>query len=105
MTKLHGRFTRLYMDGYDISGDSSSFEPGLTGDTAEVTAFGDDTKKYVVGLIDSAVRFSGFFNDSVNRAHAVVSPRVGSDTIIAATWGTTPGQAGVGGSMRLSEYT
>lgn len=56
MSKLHGRFTRLYMDGYDISGDANSFEPGLAGDIAEVTAFGDDTKRYVVGLQDAQAR-------------------------------------------------
>jgi len=105
VAKIHGRHTRIYIDGYDLSGDSNSFEPGYAADTAEVSGFGDTRKSYVVGLADPAIRWQGVFNDSANKIHDVARQRVGSEVMLNAVWGTDQGKYGVGGTVNLSEYS
>ena len=104
MTKIHGKHTRVYMDGYDISGDFNSFEPSLTGDVVDVSGFGASTKSYAVGLQDTSIRVAGLFNDAANRVHAVVQSKVGTQVMLNATWGTDAGRAGCGGTVNVSEY-
>ena len=93
------------MDGYDISGDFNSFEPGYAADVAEVSGFGASVKSYVVGLADPAIRVAGLFNDAANKAHAIATSRIGSEVMLNATWGTDVGKYGVGGTVSLSEYS
>ncbi len=102
---MHGRHTRIYLNGYDLSGDINSFEPGYAADTAEVSGFGDDTKKYVVGLADPALRIQGLFNDGSAQIHAVAESLVGNEVMLNATWGTDQGKFGVGGTVSLNEYS
>ncbi|KKL26194.1 hypothetical protein LCGC14_2397700, partial [marine sediment metagenome] len=103
MGKMHGRHTRIYLNGYDLSGDINSFEPGYAADTAEVSGFGDDTKKYVVGLADPALRIQGLFNDGSAQIHAVAESLVGNEVMLNATWGTDQGKFGVGGTVSLND--
>lgn len=105
MAKLHGRHTRIYLNGIDLSGDINSFEPGYAADTAEVSGFGDSTKKYVVGLADPALRIQGLFNDGTNQIHSIGSSEVGNEVMLNATWGTDQGKFGVGGTVNLDEYS
>lgn len=105
MAKMHGRHTRVYLDGIDISGDFNSFEPGFAADTVEVSGFGDDTKKYAVGLADPQIRLAGVYNDATNQAHEVSSARIGSLVMMNGLWGTLQGQFGAGGSVNLNEYS
>ena len=105
MGKMHGRHTRIYLNGYDLSGDINSFEPGYAADTAEVSGFGDSTKKYVVGLADPALRIQGLFNDGSGQVHSVVEALVGNEVMLNATWGTDQGKFGVGGTVNLNEYS
>ena len=102
---MHGRHTRIYLNGYDLSGDINNFEPGYAADTAEVSGFGDDTKKYVVGLADPALRIQGLFNDGSAQIHAVAESLVGNEVMLNATWGTDQGKFGVGGTVALNEYS
>ena len=108
MTKMHGKHTRIYIDGYDLSGDFNSFEPGYAADTAEVSGFSDEIKKYVVGLADPDIRMAGLFSDGTVfplGAHPVLSNRVASDVMIDGLWGTLPLQRGAGGTVGMKEYS
>jgi len=105
MAKLHGKHTRIFIDGYDISGDFNSFEPSNASDTAEVSGFGDDIKKYVAGLPDSSMRLAGLFNDSANAGHAIMTARLNNDVMFTGIWGNTSGRFGASGSALMSEYS
>ena len=105
MAKFHGRHTRIYMDGFDISGDLNSLEPNHVADTAEVSGFGAVSKSYVVGLLDTAIRFGGLFNDAPNKAHGLATARIGSEVMFNASWGTDQGKFGFGGTVNLDEYS
>ena len=93
------------MDGYNISGDFNSFEPGYAADVAEVSGFGASVKSYVVGLADPAIRIAGLFDDEANKAHDIATDRVGSEVMLSASWGTDVGKGGVSGTVSLSEYS
>jgi len=103
--KMHGKHTRIMIDGYDISGDANSFEPGYSADTIDVSGFSDERKTFVVGLADPALRLGAVYNDAANRIHDVGRARVGSEVALAAVWGTGQGKYGVGGTVSLSEYS
>jgi len=105
MPKLHGKNVRVYLDGYDLSGDSNSVEPGFAADVVDISCFGDTSKTYVVGLADPQIRWAGVYNDAANREHAVGSGRVGSQVMWNAAFGETRGNRGVGGSLNVSEYS
>lgn len=102
MARKHGRETVVYVDGYDLSGDSSSFEVTAAADTVEATAFSDQRKQYVVGHLDDSLSHDAWFNDDADRSHKILSARAGlSNLVIAAAWGTTQGAKGVAGSAAL----
>lgn len=105
MARRHGKDTRFYMDGYDLSGDSNSFEPRQMGETVEVSTFTDTSKTYVVGLKGSEVRLAGVFNDAANQIHAVGSGRVGSSVVLDGVWGDVRGGHGGGGPVKMTEYS
>lgn len=112
MPKYHGRLTVIYLsDGAtlrDISNDVNSVETPQNADTAEVSGFGDSTKKYVVGLQDSNMRLQGNFNDGANLSHVILSAQVGGTTGLAC-WvmprGGTTGAPVFRGSVLVSEYS
>jgi len=105
MGKLHSRYTRLYINGYDISSDSSSLEVSQPGDIVDVSGFGQDRKQYVVGLLDQAFAYNGFFNDGATGAHTALKGLIGSAVQFAITYGTDFGNWGYAGSAVMeSQY-
>jgi len=92
----------------DISNDLNSIEVPATGDTVEVSGFGDSTKKYVVGLTDSQMRLQGNLNDAAGKAHAVLSGVVGGTAGLALNFwpkGSATGAPMFSGSVLCSEYS
>ena len=105
MAKMHGRYTRLYINGYDISSDSSSLEVSQPGDTVDVSGFGQDRKQYAVGLLDQNFAYNGFFNDGATGAHTALKDLIGSAVQFAITYGTAIGAWGYAGSAVMeSQY-
>lgn len=114
MAKYHGRLSVLRIADSagalrDISGDVNSVEAPATGDTVEVSGFGDTTKKYVVGLQDSQMRVQGNYNDAATTgAHTVLSGVVGGTTGLAMHFwpkGSASGAPVFSGSVLASEYS
>ncbi len=104
MAKFHGRHVRVYVDGYDISGYTSTLDVEQTADTVDVAAFGSSKKEYVVGLYDSKVSHDGFFDDTAEEGgHAVLSSRLGSAVNFMASVGANPGAHGFAGSAELQD--
>lgn len=102
MSKFHGKNVRVYIDGYDISGYTNSLDVEQTADPVEVSTFASSSKEYVVGLYDSKVSHSGFFDDAGTAGgHAVLSGRLGSAVNFMALVGAEPGGYGFAGSAEL----
>jgi hypothetical protein len=113
LSKFHGRVSALHLADSgatlrDISEDVNSVDAPQNADTAEVSGFGDSTKKYVVGLADSQMRVQGNFNPDSNKSHAVLSGVVGGTTGLAMHFyprGSVAGQPVFKGSVLVSEYS
>lgn len=102
MSKFHGKNIRLYIDGYDLSGYTNSLDVEQTADPVDVSAFASASKEYVVGLYDSKVSHSGFFDDTVDiGAHSVLANRIGSSVNFMALVGPNAGGHGYAGSAEL----
>jgi len=105
MGKVHGKDTIVHVDGYDLTGQSSSLEPSFSTDMAEVTSFGDRKKNYVQGMTEGACRHAAFFTDDADQARDVLSARRGSVVDFMAAYGTAIGAYGFAGSAELqNEY-
>lgn len=98
MTRRHGRETVVYVDGYDVTGDSTNWQPNDSYDTVDVKAYGDRSKNYIPGMGGARVGHSGWLNTNANRSQEVLSERVGTKVGFAATFGTVVGAPGIAGS-------
>ena len=56
--------TRVYVDAYDISGDSSSAEVSATAVMCDDSAFGVSGRTHQKGILDDTVTYEGFFDDA-----------------------------------------
>lgn len=80
MPKMHGKYTRIYVNGVDISNFFTSAEVSAQTDTAEVTAFGDADKRYVIGLNSGSARLAGYFDASpTGNKEALLRSLLGAD--------------------------
>jgi len=113
LSKYHGRLAALWLHDSggtprDLSNDVNSVEAPSTGDTVEVSGFGDATKKYVVGLQDSQMRVQGNYNDAANMSHLVLSGVVAGTTGLQMKFfprGSAIGAPRFQGSVLVSEYS
>lgn len=105
MGQIHGKDTIVHVDGYDLTGDSSSLEPSSSTDMAPVTGFGGQKKHYIPGLTAGVCRHAAFFTDDADGARDVLSARQGSAVDFMAAYGTAIGAYGYAGSAELvKEY-
>lgn len=70
MPERHGRNSRVIIDGVVIK--CTQMDLNMTQDTVEVTAFGDQNKRYVLGPKDFQATFSGFWDDANDKLFDVV---------------------------------
>lgn len=62
MTRYHGKDGRIQIDHYDLSGLANSWTLNTNRDVAEVTAFADTAKEFVVGDYGCDVAWTSFFD-------------------------------------------
>ena len=100
MTRVHGRRTRVWVDGYNLSGDSTNLDVSSDEDPAEVTTFGDERKHYIPGQNDVSVSHDGLFDDGESVSFTkIVRDRIGSPAVVfAGNYGTVLGVFGWAGT-------
>lgn len=85
MAKASGLGARLFVDGFNISGDVGSIG-GLTGSAAELDVTGIDkaAKERLLGLRDGGIEFSAFWNPgpAADAAHAVLKTLPTADRVV-----------------------
>jgi hypothetical protein len=83
MTQAHGKKTKIYVDEFNISGDSNSVESAGTVDTAETSTMGNNSKEYLPGLDDDTLSIGGYFSNGTGGMDDVIDDyRTGSETAI-----------------------
>jgi hypothetical protein len=83
MTKESGLGDRLYVGGYDLSGDVNS--PSLSGGPAPLVVTGIDkgATERIGGVRDGNMGWTAFFNTAVGQAHPVLSALPTADVHVA----------------------
>lgn len=73
MTAVHGKGTKVYLAGYDLTGILNAASSSIDGDTAEVTNYGSPAKEYIPGNTDGTVSFGGFLDADPDGAGPLIS--------------------------------
>jgi hypothetical protein len=107
MAFRHGKNTAVFYNGADLSSYFNEASVSQDIETAEVTAFGDDAKKYITGLQDGTLSAAGMFDGSEGAIDSVLSSVIGaenSDVITLAPDGVTVGKRAYSAAVRETSY-
>jgi hypothetical protein len=95
MAKQSGLGDRLYVGGYDLSGDVGSLGNIAGGPSAlEVTAINKSGMERLGGLRDGRIEFQAFFNDAAGQAHDRLADLPLTDQLAMYLRGTGLGSPG-----------
>lgn len=95
MAKQSGITDRLYVGGFNISGDVGSIDTLSTlRSEIDVTGLDKSAHERVLGLADVNISFNAFYNDASGRAHPALSSLQSTKRQVLYCRGSTKGQAG-----------
>lgn len=94
MGKQGGLGDNLYVDGYDLSGDTNSFNIGTPLTTLDMTGIDKSCMERAGGLMDGSLQWVSFFDTALNQAHSVYKTLPRADRAVMATFGTLLGNPG-----------
>ena len=101
MAKATGLNVRLYVEGYDLSGDANALSSlGYENELLDVTTLDVSARKRIVGLVDGEIGVEAWFDNASSRQHAVWSSNSGklptADQDVLVPMGSAVGDPGVG---------
>lgn len=98
MPATHGRLTRVYINGYDLTGFFRKAGVEVSRDTADATMFNQADKSYVAGQKDASLSLEGMFDGAVDGVEQVLHAALDSDptTIVVCPQGDTVGNVAYG---------
>ena len=79
MAFRHGRKTGIAFQGADLTTYLNEAGANHTVETAETTAFSDDSKNYIVGHQDGTVSLSGMFDGGTDAIDEVIQGQLGTE--------------------------
>lgn len=92
MPKKTGLGMRLFLHGYDLSGDVGAINTiRWSGAPLDVTAIDKSAMERIIGRHDSEITFNVFFNDAALAEHSLLSTLPTTDVLALVLAGTTRG--------------
>jgi hypothetical protein len=82
MAVAHGKQTRIYLNGYNLTGFFRKSSSELMRETAESTVFGLDDKTYLAGQKDATASLEGLFDNAVDGVEEVLLAALNADPTI-----------------------
>lgn len=82
MAVAHGKQTRIYLNGYNLTGFFRKSSSELMRETAETTVFGLDDKTYLPGVKDATASLEGLFDGAVDGVEEVLLAALAADPTI-----------------------
>ena len=79
MSTIHLRDSRIFVDGYELSGDFESIEVAVAAEMLDETTFGDTTRINKGGLKTVNVSGAGYWNAAAGAVERIMFSIVGSD--------------------------
>lgn len=98
MPATHGRLTRVYINGYDLTGFFRKAGVERTRETAEWTMFNQADKAYLAGQRDASCSLEGMFDGAVDGVEQVLHTAMDADptTIVVCPQGDVAGNVAYG---------
>jgi hypothetical protein len=82
MAKIHGKGLVVLLNAVDLSTHSNNVEFTRTGDSHDVTVFGNNSHVKQGGLLDGTCTISGIYDDAATGPRAVIEPLIGTVTVL-----------------------
>ena len=110
MAKVNGLNVRLYVEGYDLSGDANALSGlGYTNELLDVTSLEASAKERIVGIVDSEISIEAWFDNAASKQHAVWTSNSGklptADQDILVPMGSAAGDPFVGLIAKQGTYS
>lgn len=105
VAKQTGMGDRLFVGGYDLSGDVGSVS-GMGGGPAplDVTGISSSAFERLGGLRSGQLSFMSYFNDAAGQEHPVLSPQLNTDVQISYFHGATIGNSAASMVSKQTNY-
>ena len=109
MSKVAGLNVRLYVMGYDLSGDANAVDSmGYTQTLMETTPLNSSAATRLAGLVDGAITVNGYFDNATGKIHPIFTSNSGklptADQDVLVPLGGSVGDASVGITAREADY-
>ncbi len=82
MPAAHGRLTRVYINGYDLTGFYRKTESELTREVAESTVFNQTDKTYLPGVRDATASLEGLYDGATDGIAEVLHAALSADPLL-----------------------
>ena len=109
MAKESGLNVRLYVMGYDLSGDANALDgAGYSQETMETTALASAAASRITGLADGSLSVNGYFDNATGKIHPIFTSNSGkiptADQVVLVPMGASVGDPSVGISAKEADY-
>ena len=109
MAKESGLNVRLYVMGYDLSGDANALDgAGYSQETMETTALSSAAASRITGLADGSLSVNGYFDNATGKIHPIFTSNSGkiptADQVVLVPLGSAVGDGAVGISAKEADY-
>lgn len=78
---IHGKQSKVFVNGRHLSKEFTSFDLSISADTAEKSGFTDTAKSYNPGQVDAALSLEGLFGDEATAADKYLTDAIAKDSI------------------------
>ncbi len=102
----HGKDTKVYINGYDLTTFFTSHSSSEEVDMAETSTFGTGAKTYVSGMRDATVSLEGYFDGAADAVDQVLKQAIAVNDAIFLVYpsGDVVGTPGFGFKANESSY-
>lgn len=109
MAKENGLNVRLYVAGYDISGDANALGAmGYTNSLYDITTLDVSATKRLLGPVDGSLEVNGYFDNAAGKIHPVFTSNSGSlptaDQNVLVPLGSAVGDPAIGMVAKEANY-
>lgn len=80
-TFTHGKNATVLANGYNLSSYFNSVSASGSSETAEVSTFGDNSKKYIPGLKDATFSVEGYYDATAGAVDESLAAMLGNETV------------------------
>ncbi len=105
MSNVHGKDTELYLGDTNISEWISSTQITVSNALADVSAYADEDRNYLGGIISGSVALSGMYDGAADAIDTELTNALKTQTLFSAAYGQALSDRWVGMQSQATDYT